>query len=75
MRGYSAIMNRYSSYTHIYTQIEKTNPIFKTWFAQHKISSYSPRVFKEFQREKIFPTLLYGMFFYPQKLPVLNNTL
>ena len=38
MRWYSAIMNRFR-YSHIYTQYEKTNHIFKTWFVKHKISS------------------------------------
>ena len=38
IRWHSAIMYRYSC-PHIYTQIEKTNPIFKTWFVQLKISS------------------------------------
>ena len=38
IRWHSAIMYRYSC-PHIYTQIEKTNPIFKTWFVQLKIST------------------------------------
>ena len=38
MRWYSAIMNRFR-YSHIYTQYEKFNPIFKTWFVKHKIST------------------------------------
>ena len=40
IRWHSAIMYRYRC-PHIYTQIEKTNPIFKTWFVQLKISSAS----------------------------------
>ena len=36
--GYSASRNRFR-YTHYYKHIEKTNPINKTWFVQHKIFS------------------------------------
>ena len=36
--GYSASRNRFR-YTHYYKHIEKTNPIFKTWFVQLKIFS------------------------------------
>ena len=41
-------MYRYSC-PHIYTQIEKTNPIFKTWFVQLKISTarFTNTVFRE----------------------------
>ena len=38
IRWHSAIMYRYRC-PHIYTPLEKNNPIFKTWFVQVKISS------------------------------------